>query len=267
MTSVPDTLDNAGTERRQRTVPIRWVLVAMLYALAAKDIAICLADWTRATETREALISLDAVALAPLMHILLAAMAIATGWIVWTRSMAPGNHQPLKSLFSPQFVVLMFEIMPVVLCLILISKIELVEVQTIVPDPAAVRIEQPDTPPQLVSRGAVALGVPTANEEALWVFAAFLIYLAWDFVGDIFMRVRRDAAAWCLRLAASFACAVMAWFVWRAVDATELPPSTVIAADVVLIGLFIAFHALKSVEARVLTRVVPSAAPSPTAVP
>lgn len=267
MSSTPNTMEMPGMERRQRTVPIRWVLVAMLYALAAKDIAICLADWTRATETREALISLDAVALAPLMHILLAVAALVTGWIVWTRSMAPGNHQPLKSLFSLQFVILMFEIMPVVLCLILISKVELVSVQTIVPDPATVRVEQPDVPPEPVSRGAVALGVPAAKDEALWVFAAFLIYLAWDFVGDIFMRVRRDAAAWCLRLAASFVCAVVAWLVWRAVDATELPPNTVIAADAVLIGLFVAFHALKSVETRVLTRVVPNAVPSPTAVP
>ncbi len=243
-------------DEQQRSVLLRWIFIGLLFALAVKDIVVKATEWLDATQNRGALLSLDWVALAPLTHLGLAVIVGATAWVLWSRAMAPANAQPLRTVFSWPFVALLFELALVACVLILVSKVELVHVQTIIEDPASVRLDFHESMPARTRQAEIGIGTPDAGDEALWVLATFLIFLAWDFVGDFITRARRDGLAWCVGLAPSFICAVIAWIIWQAVDREGFPAVAVVCADVALITLFMFYHALKRVEAQALAHLV-----------
>lgn len=214
----------AGNER-ESLIKLRFEFVELLFALATAEVAVQFGLLASAHQT---------LTKAPTAysHLILALILIATSWVGWSRSKAPGNRLPLEHVFSLAFVVLMLDVALVVFYFIIARGVE-------VPTP---------------SKTGGLLVTPSAEQETFWVMMIFVVYVIWDFVTkalaiDIEARPRLNFWArlkgpfwkrgWISLLCTAIALAV--WILFRGVTTVV----AVLATDLGLVTLDLFFRALK----------------------
>ncbi len=137
---------------------LRIAFVEMLFALAIAEIAIQVANL--ATQGSSGVSYLAAYA-----HLTLAGLIIATSWVGWSKSSAPGAEASLESVFGPAFPVLLVDVLLVVFYYIIVKGVD-----------TSVGVSN-----ELLSN-------PSAANETLWVMRIFAVYLLWDIITKILVK-------------------------------------------------------------------------------
>ncbi len=166
-------------------------------------------------------------------HLIVATLMIATSWVGWTLSVAPGAQHDVKGVFQWEFVVLLVDVILVILYFILVRSVD---------------FEKGETAPHI----APAWGV------ALLVTIIFAVYLVWDFITKVLIfwkyrdRSRKGLfqhynAAWCLtsgvRILPSTSCLILAYVAMQLVKSVDAPH--LLTADVAMVAIVLLFRALK----------------------
>lgn len=206
-----------------RSTLLRWTFVGMLFALAIESVAVSTLSlfqqsvpWERWPPA--------------ILHLLLAFCVISASWVGWSRSLAPGNHEPLRRIFSLPYLVLLVDLILVIVYIIIAGLVELPSEAN--PTPSA-----------------------SARPEALGLTVMFCLYMLWDLLADVMMHwepnrsLGRFLKRAGLHAASSFICTALAALVlWLAYAAGEGDLWVTIAGDVALISLVFVFRALKNLE-------------------
>jgi hypothetical protein len=208
---------------------MRFSFVEMLFALAIGQVAVQAADLVIATKPVSAVSALPA-----LTHLLLALAVISTSWVGWRHSQAPGAQEPIESIFSLRFGILLVDLLLVILYFILVKRVEIGQ-----------------------EVGTPVLRPPTGTHEAYWLSVIFLVYLFWDVVTDVFsvkslqmLRDRRWVDYLLVAAVAGAASFVCLWLCRVAVGVGEFATRdlSVVLVDVGLLALVILFRVLKTIE-------------------
>lgn len=128
---------------------LRFVFVQMLFALTVGEVARQVAVLVDAVAIREAASSYA--------HLVFATVLVATSWVGWTRSVAPGNQLRVDSVFSLPFLVLLLDVALVIFYFVIVKGVEMPSVDT-------------------------HIVIPSAKNESFWTLIIFLGYLLWDFL-------------------------------------------------------------------------------------
>ena len=142
---------------------LRHEFVGMMFALAIGEVGVQTAtlvqnrDWMRF--------------LPAYSHLTLATVVIATSWVGWTLSPAPGARQDVRSIFSRDFFVLLVDVFLVVVYFILVKTVDFTGEKDIQSNPSAV-------------------------PETRWLIVIFGTYCVWDILTKVLdyieARRRRD---------------------------------------------------------------------------
>jgi len=165
-------------------------------------------------------------------HLLLATMVVATSWVGWSASVAPGARKDVDHVFQWEFLVLVLDVFLVVVYFIIVRTIDFAK-------EGSPRIDSPST-------------------VAGWVVLVFILYLAWDFLTKVLISWRdRDTpnkklgehfnGSW-LRLTGSrmvptLVCFVLALSTWRCARNADRPHY--LTADFSMLWLVLLFRVLK----------------------
>ena len=177
-------------------------------------------------------------------HLILATIVIAASWVGWTLSPSPGARNDVKSIFTPEFLVLLIDVALVICYFVLVRLVDLEKSE---------------------SGGRVVLKV-SAVPESSWILVIFVLYLIWDCVTKFLIRrkesetneVKKSHLLW--RFVPTIACCGLAWLAsWQFVEG--LSASQVVIADLALLSLVLFFRAAKAV----ISAFWPSEGPSTTA--
>jgi len=128
---------------------LRFVFVQMLFALTVGEIARQIASLVDQIGIKEAASSYT--------HLLLALILVATSWVGWTRSVAPGNRLPVNLVFSLPFLILLVDVALVVFYFIIVKGVE-------------------------VPGAGARMVTPSSENETFWVLVVFAGYFLWDFL-------------------------------------------------------------------------------------
>jgi hypothetical protein len=140
---------------------LRFTFVGMLFALAIAETAIQFAK----------LVDIGAPLYHPAsFHLGLAAFLIATSWIGWARSKAPGNIRAVKEVFSLEFVVLLIDILLVFFYFIIVKGAEIPASKTEISG--------------------------SAENETRWMMFVFGGYFAWDLWTKVVIRPESGPGLW-----------------------------------------------------------------------
>lgn len=211
------------------TDTMRFAFVEMLFALAISQVAISTADLVT-IKVPSLMYGLPA-----LSHLLLALTVIATSWVGWRQSQAPGAQEPIRTIFSRRFIVLLVDVGLVILYFILVRRVEM---------------EQ--------EFGRPVLGKPSASPEAYWLSVIFMVYLVWDIISDVFSSESMDAIRargnpWSyftvagVSGASSFLCLWLCRIVAGQAE-NVVSEASVTLLDLALLFVVIAFRVLKVIE-------------------
>ena len=166
-------------------------------------------------------------------HLTLAIVVIATSWVGWTLSVAPGARRDVRGIFEWEFVVLLLDVLLVILYFILVRSVDFGKDQAV-----------PHIAP--------------ASEVALLMLVIFALYLLWDILTKVLifwkyrdkskksLRVNFDSSWWRtngVRMLPSTACLFLSWITIRFVRSVDAPH--MLTADLALIALILLFRALK----------------------
>lgn len=146
------------SKQEEKDSILRDTFVQMLFALTAAEIARQSADLV----TEELTTWNDAPAYT---HLIVAIALVATSWVGWKRSRAPGKRQDIEKVFSWQFVVLLIDVVLVV-CYFIIAK--------------GVEIER--------MNGVVIKITPSAALETFWIMMVFAGYCFWDIIANVVIK-------------------------------------------------------------------------------
>src|SRR5205823_1317152 len=115
----------------QQRASLRMEFVGMLFALTIAEVAIQVANVvTQGT--------LDASFLPAYSHLALATAIVATSWVGWSTSKAPGAQQDLDRVFSYPFVVLSVDVLLVIFYFIIVRGVDIdYTVGNVRPNPSA----------------------------------------------------------------------------------------------------------------------------------
>jgi hypothetical protein len=195
---------------------VRFAFVEMLFALTMAEIGVQTADLvTRGPGIQNAL---PAYA-----HLLLALTLVATSWVGWTWSLAPGNVRDVRYVFSWEFVVLLLDVLLVIAYFIIVKGVDIQR-----PSDARVVIE------------------PSAGNETLWVMIVFAGYSTWDFLTKAIMSApdADSGARFWPRGSISLGCLIIAWATWYFLGKTT-NPTGVVLVDAALLSLVLCYRAMK----------------------
>ncbi|MEI9978402.1 MAG: hypothetical protein WDN23_05275 [Edaphobacter sp.] len=183
-------------------------------------------------------------------HLTVATMMIATSWVGWTLSVAPGARRDVKGIFEWEFVVLLVDVTLVILYFILVRSVDF-------------------------GKGESAPRIAQAPRVALLIVIIFSLYLFWDLLTKIliFWKYRDKSkkglfqhynSAWWLtsgvRILPSTLCLVLAYFATRFVN--NVDASHLLTADIAMIGIVLLFRALKDLSSS-FPRIEPDGSLSP----
>jgi len=149
-------------------------------------------------------------------HLLLATIVIATSWVGWSRSVAPGARKDVKGIFEWEFVVLLLDVALVVLYFILVGTIDFSENTHRRVDPES-----------------------SVSQWLLWIF---VLYLAWDMVTKIAIRDETWPKVFS-RVAPTVICVVVLTLLWVHFSRANVVPQ--ITADLALLFVVLGFRAVK----------------------
>jgi hypothetical protein len=166
-------------------------------------------------------------------HLLLATIVIATSWVGWTLSPAPGARQDVGGIFQREFLVLLVDVFLVVVYFILVKTVDF----------------SGERPIRLNA---------SAKPEAFWILVIFAVYLFWDVLTKIVdYQLRDQPKSWKewrtkygVRMLPTLLCLAIAIFTKQFFDRAD--PPHVLTADLALLSLVLLFRAGKGL------------APSPT---
>jgi hypothetical protein len=169
-------------------------------------------------------------------HLIVATIMIATSWVGWTLSVAPGARRDVKGVFEWEFVVLLVDVILVILYFILVRSVDF-------------------------EKGEAAPHIAQASSVALLIVIIFALYLFWDLLTKIliFWKYRDKSkkgifqhynSAWWLssgvRILPSTLCLVLAYFAMRFVE--NVDASHLLTADIAMVGIVLLFRALKDLS-------------------
>jgi hypothetical protein len=209
----------------EEKVHVRFGFVELLFALTAAEIAVQFADLVSKVEA-------VAVGLPAYAHLTLAFILVATSWVGWSRSIAPGAKRDVQAVFSADFIVLLIDVLLVIFYFIVVKGVDQI-------------IKNTD--------GSVAV-VASANNECLWIAVIFAGYFLWDVMTKavigtdnnkrIVLGFRILEMSFWSRGWISAACLVLAIIAWYFLKDLS-GPTQVIVADLALLALVLLFRALK----------------------
>ena len=137
---------------------LRWTFVEMLFALAVSQVAVHLSDLIALPISVPWRDRMPAFA-----HLGVSFGLIATSWLGWRLSRAPGSLKTLKFVFSLRFLALLSDVLLVVVYFIIVRSVE---------------IEQ--------KGGETTLAVVSARPESIGLCVVFGVYALWDLATDVF---------------------------------------------------------------------------------
>jgi uncharacterized membrane protein (DUF485 family) len=166
-------------------------------------------------------------------HLVLATVVVATSWVGWSLSVAPGARRDVQGVFKGEFFVLLLDVALVIAYFILVRTID---------------FGKEATPPR----------TEPASTVAGWILVIFILYLVWDILTKIIISWggrerstrklrehfdrswRRSVGS---RMLPTAMCCVLAWVIWRLVQTADAPHY--LTADCSLLWLMLLFRALK----------------------
>jgi hypothetical protein len=165
-------------------------------------------------------------------HLVLATVVIATSWVGWTLSVAPGARRDVEKIFQWEFLVLVLDVSLVIVYFIVVRSVDFAERNS----------------PR----------VAPASTVAAWILAIFCLYLLWDVLTKIIIywkyrdksekSLRRHyGSSWWrnqgARMVPTLVCVILAWVIRRQVGGADSPHR--LTADFALLSLVLLFRALK----------------------
>jgi uncharacterized membrane protein (DUF485 family) len=166
-------------------------------------------------------------------HLFLATVVVATSWVGWSLSAAPGARRDVQGVFQGEFFVLLLDVSLVIVYFILVRTID---------------FGKEATPPR----------TDPASTVALWILVIFGLYLVWDILTKVIISWRdRERSkkkvrehfdqSWRrlvgLRMLPTAVCCSLAWLIWRLVQTAD--HAHYLTADFSLFCLVLLFRALK----------------------
>jgi hypothetical protein len=166
-------------------------------------------------------------------HLILATVVIATSWVGWTLSMAPGARRDVRGIFEWEFVVLLVDVSLVILYFILVRSVDF-------------------------EKGSAVPRIAPASRIALLMLIIFALYLFWDLITKVFifwkyrdkskkeLRQHYDSLWWRtsgVRMLPSTACLVLSCITIRLVKNVDAPH--MLTADFAMIAIILLFRSLK----------------------
>ena len=166
-------------------------------------------------------------------HLFLATVVVATSWVGWSLSAAPGARRDVQGVFQGEFFVLLLDVFLVIVYFILVRTID---------------FGKEATPPR----------IEPASTVAYLILVIFSLYLVWDILTKVIISWRdREGSkkkfpehfdrSWRrlvgLRMLPTAVCCTLAWLVWRLVQTADRPHY--LTADFSLFWLVVLFRALK----------------------
>lgn len=166
-------------------------------------------------------------------HLFLATVVVATSWVGWSLSAAPGARRDVQGVFQWEFFVLLLDVSLVIVYFILVRTID---------------FGKEATPPR----------TDPASSVARWILLIFGLYLLWDILTKIIISGRDretskkkflqhfDRPWWRSvgsRMFPTVVCCVLALLIWCLVQSAD--PPHYLTADLSLFCLVLFFRALK----------------------
>ena len=166
-------------------------------------------------------------------HLFLATVVVATSWVGWSLSVAPGARRDVQGVFKGEFFVLLLDVFLVIVYFILVRTID---------------FGKEETPPR----------TDPASTVAGWILVIFILYLVWDILTKVIISWRgREGPTRRLRehfdqswrrfvgarMLPTGLCCILAWLIWRLVRTAD--PPHYLTADLSLFCLVLLFRALK----------------------
>ena len=133
--------------QRRRANQLRHESVGMMFAVAIGEVGVQTASLVRAGDWVHFLPAYS--------HLFLTTIVIATSWVGWTLSPAPGARRDVRSLFNRDFLVLLVDVFLVVVYFILAKTVD------------------------LAGEKELQLNA-SARPETLWILVIFGTYIFWD---------------------------------------------------------------------------------------
>jgi hypothetical protein len=170
-----------------------------------------------------------------LSHLILATVVVATSWVGWSGSIAPGARQDVHKVFQWAFLVLLLDVSLVITYFILVRTVE-------------------------VGKDQASTHIDPASTVAFWILVIFLLYFAWDCLTKIIMYLQKPEGMWTRnygsRMIPTVVCLVLAWIARSHVEHADLPHY--LTADFALLSLVLLFRALKDFVSAWLPRSMPT---------
>jgi hypothetical protein len=166
-------------------------------------------------------------------HLFLATVVVATSWVGWSLSAAPGARRDVQGVFKGEFFVLLLDVALVIVYFILVRTID---------------FGKEATPPR----------TEPASTVAAWILVIFILYFVWDILTKVIISLRdREGSKKKLRehfdlswrrfvgarMLPTVSCCMLAWLIWRLVQTADRPHY--LTADFSLLWLVLLFRALK----------------------
>ena len=200
---------------------LRHTFVAMLFALAAGQIAVSASDLFLGGSLQD-----WGTLAASFTHLLLASVVLTASWVSWSVTALDPETEPLQHVFQRPHAVLFLDVSLVILYYMIARSVEF----------------DSDAPTTTVA---------SAMEEARLLLLIFAVYLVWDLLHDVWKlksdTKRRDAF---VLVSASLAAIVVAAIVLGVYSLLEDPhnPTSVVFADIALVCTVFGFRAFKRLE-------------------
>ena len=201
---------------------LRLAFVEMLFALAASQVAIKAADLQGVTASL-------CEKMPAILHLVLGLSLIALSWVGWQKSVERNEpvKEKVKYWFSLAFLGLILDVFLVTLYFIVVRNVEIRE-----------------------TNGIFELSDASAVPESYWIIIVFLVYAAWDILGDVLESAPDIWTA--IKLAvvcvpASLVCAVLSYVVYLAAT-QRLECAQVLYLDGALLCVVFLFRNLKVIE-------------------
>ena len=206
---------DAPTEKTGDETPqLRHEFVGMMFAITIGEVGLQVAALVQAGRVIHFLPAYG--------HLLLATIVVATSWVGWSVSMAPGARQDVHRVFQLEFLILLIDVVLVITYFILVRTID---------------FGKEGSPPR----------IDPPSKVAQWVFLIFILYFLWDIITKVFIYAKEPAGDWIRdygsRMIPAIICLIASWIVWRQVEGADRPHW--LSADLALLSLVLLFRALK----------------------
>lgn len=206
-------MDNERKNAGRMEPTLRHEFVGMMFALTIGEVGLQAAALVKAGHFVQYLPAYS--------HLLVATVMIATSWVGWSLSRAPGARLDVTGIFQWEFVILLLDVSMVITYFILVRSFEFEKAN------AVPRIDPP-------------------SSMDFWVAVIFGLYIVWDFVTKVFIPQKNPSTSWFEkygRMLPTAGCLIIACGLRYLLRSADLPHY--LTADLALLSLVFLFRALK----------------------